>query len=511
MSAERWRKLRTLAARRPELAGRVGYNGLAQLAPVLVVLALTPLLLDRLGLDRFGIWSLALIVLNALRLLDGGIAQSLARFYAIHAAADERREAGRLLIGSWAFLGLIGVVLTLAMYPLAPTLADLLDIPPDLTGEATVVFRWIPGLAALALIAESTAAVLVGHGRFKALAAAMWASAAAFAVAVIVFVGEGAHLETLMIATALRFGALFAVSLALGARHVSLGWPPLPARATAREVGHYSSRMQVSALTGFVNWGVDGIVIAAVVPVKYVGLYQIGLQVASAVRSLPLFAFAPLLTRLTTIFRIEGRERTAAEFERLERSWFPGVFGYGMVAVGAVGFSVPIWLGDDFGLSGAVAAVLLAGYTVHVGLTGMRTCYVRAIGRPGLETRCSAVWTVVNIVLTVPLALLFGTMGVVSATAFAGVVASVYFVALCRREEHLPALLPDAGWWLVAALATTVTVAGEIAIFLSGIHGFGALLVSAIPALIGWAIVAAALQRSARGVSLLPAFGQQSR
>ena len=54
-----------------------------------------------------------------------------------------------------------------------------------------------------------------------------------------------------------------------------------------------------------------------------------------------------------------------------------------MVAIAAIGFSVPIWLGDSYALSGAVAAILLAGYTVHVGLTGMRTCYVRAVGRPG--------------------------------------------------------------------------------------------------------------------------------
>ena len=74
--------------RPPELAVRVGFNGLAQLAPVIVVLALTPLLLDRLGLDRFGIWSLTLVALNTLRMLDGGVAASLARFFAIHAAHE---------------------------------------------------------------------------------------------------------------------------------------------------------------------------------------------------------------------------------------------------------------------------------------------------------------------------------------------------------------------------------------------------------------------------------------
>jgi O-antigen/teichoic acid export membrane protein len=461
---------------------------------VIVVLAITPLLLDRLGLDRFGIWSLALVVLNTLRLLDGGIAASVARFYAMHAARDERVDAGRLLVGSLLSLALIGVALSFAMYPLAPSIVDLLDVPADLEGEAALVLRWVPALAALALMGESTSALLVGHGRFRALAATMWTSAGAFAVAVVVLVDPGAHLEALMVATALRFVVLVAANLLLGAEHVAIRWPFLPSLTTAREVGSYSSRMQLSALTGFVNSQLDALVIAAVLPVRYVGLYQIGLQVSSAVRSLPLFAFPPLLTRLTTIFRLEGREEAGAEFERLERRWLPAVLGYGVVAIAAIGFSVPVWLGDRYVLSGAVAGVLLAGFTVHVGLTGMRTCYVRAVGRPGLETRCSTAWTVVNLLLTVPLVLLFGVVGVVAATAVAGMVASVYFVYLCRGQEQLPVVLPDRRWWLLAAAAVAVTVAGELAIVYTDFHGFLALALTGIPALVAWGIVAGGLR-----------------
>lgn len=498
-----WRALRALVAQPPELVTRVGFNGLAQMAPVIVVLAITPLLLDRLGLDRFGIWSVALVVLSTLRLLDGGIAASMMRFYAIHAAEDERVDAGRLLAGSLLFLALVGAVLTAVMFPLAPSLVDVINVPAGLDGEATVVLRWVPGLAALALMGESTSGLLVGHGRFGALAATMWSSAGAFALAVVVLVQPGAHLEALMVATAVRFGTLVAGNLALGIRHVSIRRPFLPSLATAKEVGRYSSWMQLSAVTGFANVQLDGLIIAAFLPVRYVGLYQIGMQVASAVRTVPLFAFPPLLTRLTTTFRRRGRDETAAEFGRLERRWLPAVLGYGVVAIAAVGVAVPVWLGDRYVLAGVVAAILLAGYTVHVGLTGMRTCYVRAVGRPGLETRCSTVWTVVNLILTVPLVLLFGVVGVVSATAIAGTVASLYFVFLCRGRERLPAVLPDRRWILLAAAAVAVTAAGELAIVSTGWHGFLALALSGLPALAGWAIVAWGL-RQAPGITAPP-------
>jgi O-antigen/teichoic acid export membrane protein len=485
--------------RPPELAVRVGFNGLAQLAPLIVVLALTPLLLDRLGLDRFGIWSLTLVVLNTLRMLDGGIAASMARFFAIHAAHDDRAEAGRLLVGALLVLALLGGVLTALAFRLAPWVVGLLEIPDRLEAEGADLLRWAPALATLALTSESAAALLVGNARFQALAGAMWSSAAVFAAAIVLLVQPDASLEVLAVASALRYLVLLGSSLALGARHAVFRRPLLPSLASAREVGGYASRMQLSALTGFVNTELDALVIAAFLPVRYVGLYQIGMQMASAVRSLPLYAFAPLLTRLTTLFRREGRDAARAEFERLERRWLPAVSGYGLVGIAAVGFSVAIWLGDRYTLSGAVAAVLLVGYTVHVALTGMRTCYVRAIGRPGLETRCSTTWTVLNLLLTVPFVLAAGVVGVVAATAFAGMVASVYFVGLCRRTEALPLILPAARWWWTIVAAVALTVAGELLLLRTGVGGFAGLALSGIPAATGWALLAAGMRAQVGG------------
>lgn len=478
-----------------ELATRVGFNGLAQLAPIIVTFALTPLLLERLGLDRFGIWSLALVLVSTLTILDGGVSASLARFFAVYAARGDRADAGRLLLAAVLFFALFGLGLTLAFLPLAPAVVGLLDVPAHLEGEATVVLRWLPALAALALMSDSTAALLQGNGQFRALAATMLTSSGAFAVAIVVLVQPGAHLRTVLIATALRFVVAVVAGLILSARSVSVRRPLLLSRATTRELWRYTSRMQLSSLTGFVNSQLDALVIAVMLPVRYVGLYTIGMQAASAVRSLPLFAFAPLLTRLTMIFRNEGRDAAAAEFERLERRWLPAVLGYGVIAIAAVGFSVPVWLGDRYVLSGVVATILLTGYTVHVGVTGMRTCYVRAVGRPGLETRYSMVWTVGNLVLTVPLTLLGGVVGVVSATAVTGVVASVYFVALCRRHERLAVPLPERRWWTLALAAAGITVAGELLIVQTNLHGFAAFALTGLPAIAALAIFATGIRR----------------
>ena len=477
---------------------RIGFNGLAQVAPMIATLALTPLLINRLGADRFGIWSLALIVIGTLTSLDGGVSASLARFFAIHAARDDRADAARVLLGSLLLFLALGVVLSGVAFVFAPTFVDLVHIPASLTSEATTLFRWLPLVVTVALMADATAALLQGNGQFREFAVATLVSVVVYAAAVVILVRPGPHLQALAVAALLRYVAMALCGLALARGHLTFRRPLLPSWPTVREVGAYSSRMQLAAMSGFVNAELDGFVIAAVAPVRYVGLYSIGLQAASAARSVPLYAFSPLLTRLTMTFRREGRRAAGDEFRKLERIWLPSVFGYGVVAIAAIGFAVTVWLGHDFRLSGITAVVLLTGYIVHVGLTGMRTCYVRAVGRPGLEARYSTVWTIFNAALTVPLALVAGMIGVVGATAGTGIVASVYFVVLCRREEGLPAFLPARTWWLFALAAACITVVGELVVLRSGLHGFVGLVVTGVPPLLALSIVAPVERRRSR-------------
>ena len=110
-----------------------------------------------------------------------------------------------------------------------------------------------------------------------------------------------------------------------------------------------------------------------------------------------------------------------------------------------------------------LAAILTIGYGLHVALTGIRTCFVRSIGRPGLEHNTSLFPTILNVVLTVPFVLAFHVVGVVSATAVALTSASLYFVWL-GRPFGLHDKLPEPRWWLAIALAAGVTILGEFGV-----------------------------------------------
>lgn len=438
-----------------------------------------PYLVRQFGSDGFGFWSLLLILLATLTTLDGGLGASLVRFFGLLGARGERDDVTRLLLAATlVFVVLGGIVLLLSLVG-APWVVARLDMDESLRTEAVRALRWLGPLVVLALSGNAVVALLQAHGRFGALVFTSMASSIGYVVGVVAFTRIG--LDALIIGLAMRYIIIIVVGLAAARSHLRIRRPLLPSSSTRREVIAYSSRMQASALTTFFNSEIDALVISALLPVRYVGMYAAGAQAASALRSLPLFAFPPILMAMTKAYSLDGQDGAVREFVNAQRRWLPAVLAYGAVATCSVGFGVYMWLGDEYRTAGVIAAILMAGFTVHVALTGVRTCFVRSIGRPGLETRYSLLSMIVNLMLTVPFALLFDAVGVVAATSLALSGASVYFVRLCARVAPLPRTGIRIRWVAAIGIACAATLAGEVAVIQLSARGTLALALAGIP------------------------------
>jgi hypothetical protein len=149
------------------------------------------------------------------------------------------------------------------------------------------------------------------------------------------------------------------------------------------------------------------------------------------------------------------------------------------VAIGALS-AVPLveaWLGTGFREAGAFAAVLVVAYGASVVL-GVRMALLRALGRPGLESRTGLLLMALNLGFTVPLALLFAAPGVVAGTLLAYLAGSGWCLARFGR------VAPDFEGAPLASLAAPL-LWGLVFGGLAAAWGLGA--VALVPA--GWALV----------------------
>jgi O-antigen/teichoic acid export membrane protein len=226
-------------------------------------------------------------------------------------------------------------------------------------------------------------------------------------------------------------------------------------RAQRREMLAFGCWMQLNGISELLNNQTDRFVVGAIAGVPMVGTYEIGNTVGRSGRLIPGQYLAALGPRMTSLFtagdRLALETQYLSSFKVLACVSLPLT---GLLAA-AGGPAVRTWLGTRPAHVVAVIVLLVLGYAIN-SLTGPASSWVRASGRPGLETSYGALQTVVNVALTIPGAWLFGLVGVVSATSVAAVVASTYFLVVFHRTQHVPFVAP-LGPWLVKLVVVTAT------------------------------------------------------
>jgi len=241
------------------------------------------------------------------------------------------------------------------------------------------------------------------------------------------------------------------------ARHLRLSELRLLPWREVRAMLSYASKIQAVTVASLVNVQADGLIIGALLPVRYVALYGIGANVASLILTVPLNALSPWLARLSQTFGRSGAEAAFHEYRRAQELWVLGSTGFCAIVVGAAVFQIEGWLGPRFVAAGLVCVILTAGNTANL-WTGTLTVYLQVTGRPEIEARYGLLSMVINIVLTAATAWL-GMYAIVAATSIGQIAASMLLLRLARARVSTE--IPSFWLWkpVVPAFAAGVTSA----------------------------------------------------
>lgn len=473
----------------------------AQVAPAVVMLVLTPAIIDTIGIRGFGVYALALGITLLLSAFDGGISTSAQRFFAVLQGGGDAAGATRLLKTLLLVVTAAALVVTTVMWVVAGPLATALNIPRALEDDAVLLFTLQGPLLGLLLVQQVFRALLAAHHRFRLISMAVTAGAAVYAVTALLALETGAGLRGLALALLLQ-QTVVALGFGLAAVRQTVRGRGLTTRQELRTFFGHAWRVQVAGVAYFVNTQADTLIIGAVLPVSNVGLYSAGASFASQLRNIPLNALLPVQSVLGTALGTSGQSAAVAEFVRLQRLWVRTLSGYVAVACASAWFGVTAWLGQDLSLAGVIATVLLVGYGVNL-LTGVLSIFVAVLGAPELLARYGVASMLVNLALTVPLVFL-GPVGVVVATATAHVAGSLYLLRLARTRlsVSVPSFLADVPW-LPVLLTGAVTLGLQFVarpLIPSGPVG---LLATGVPAFLGLLFFASTSSESRAAVRSL--------
>ena len=363
-------------------------NLVGQAAPLLVAVATIPLLVSRIGADRFGLLVIAWAVLGYFSLFDMGLGRSLTQLVA-ERLGDEREDEipalARTALSVMAGVGLVGAAV---LYALAPVLTfQVLNLPPALEAET---------LAALRLLAFAVPFVVVTAGLRGILEAIQWFG---WVNAIRIPQGIFTYLGPLVVLPLSRslpamIGALVVVRLGvwLGYGLVCLrAFPELrvPAglrREEAWTLFRLGGWITVSNVLGPLMVYLDRVLIGAVVTAAAVAYYATPFEVVSRLWIVPGAIVGVFFPAFATSFRSDP-DRAARLFRDSARVVLLGIFPPAFILMALAPEALTLWVGEEFAVPGApVARWLLLGVLVNA-VAHIPFAFIQGVGRPDITAK----------------------------------------------------------------------------------------------------------------------------
>lgn len=405
------------------------------LAGYLFSFILAPIMIARLGLEAFGVWAVTGALATYAGLLDLGIGRSLSRFIAVFDAGS-REERIRECVG----LGLlavacVGVLAALIGLLLTPVLVDQLGVLNE--GEMRIVV--LSSVAILTFGGIDSIFGAVGIGKLEMVPPN-----------IATFVGQCLNFGFSLIALALSsslvvYALANAAAVLLGIVPMFLAmryvwYPPyavLPSMALAREVLSFSVKNQIGWFADLINLQTDKLIIAAVVDVRAVAIYEIASRVVLGVRSAAILTFSAMIPTAAAEIVKRGKEVIADFYSRYTLRSSAIAFPLFVVVSITAPFLLVAWLGDAPGDSAALVPWLALSFLANT-TTGVGSTIAIAAGHPGFVSLNALLIAGLNVGLTLVLGPLFGLWGVVAGTFVALTLGSMIFTVRFLRLFGLP-------------------------------------------------------------------------
>lgn len=397
------------------LVAGVAWNALGRGLPLILALLLTPVLVSRLGIERWGIFTLALALIGVFGMLDLGVGPALTRALSERIGLGERQGEGALVASAIVVLGGVSILGSLAAWFAVPGLVlRVLNVPPVLQDETILAMRVLVASAPLVVVNAALWGVLAAHQKFRAANLVTMPVAVFYYLGPVLVLSVWNSLAAAMLAlVACRF--VNTISYALLVRPLLAGFGPvsLAAALPLLRIGGWMTFS--SALAQALNYA-DRFLVGGMLTMAAVAFYATPLDLVMRFWIFPVAVAQALLPALASSFRALPAE-TASLLRR-------GVLLVGGIvlpaAVGLAIFAEPLlhlWLGARFAAGSAAVARILAVGILFNCLAFAPGSLLEAIGRPDLLARFSLVQAVLFLPLSALLLWLVGIEGAAIAWA----------------------------------------------------------------------------------------------
>lgn len=364
------------------------WNLVGQGTPLVAALFAVPLLVTKLGTDRFGVLTLAWALVGYLSLFDLGIGRAMTKLVAERLGVGHEAEIPAVAWTGLSIMVLLGLATGFALGLLSPQLVErTLKIPRALRVE-TLHALYILALSIPAVISTAgLRGILEAYQRFD-LVNLVRIPMGAFTFLAPVLVLPFSHNLAVVVA------ALVALRLVTLLLHLLLCLRVMPSLRkrmalepkVIRPLIRLGSWMTVSNIVGPVMLYLDRFLIGALISVAAVAYYATPYEMVTKLLVIPGAVVGVLFPAFAASFAPDP-SRTADLFRRGLKYLFLALFPITLLIVILAPEGLTIWLGSEFAEKSARVLQWLAVGVLLNSLAQVPFAVLQGVGRPDLTAK----------------------------------------------------------------------------------------------------------------------------
>jgi len=453
------------------LARNTIINLIGQGVPLLVGVVTIPFIVRGLGTERFGLLSLAWVILGYFAIFDLGLGRATTKYVAEALGKGEEDQIPRLVWTAVTVQAVLGIIGALVLFGITPLLVErILNVPEALVGEAKAVFYLLALSIPVVLVSASFSGVLEANQRFDLVNAVRIPSSALTYLLTLGGIVLGLRLPgivaLILVLRTVALSALVILDLRLfpRLRALSASFTLFP------RLFSYGGWITVSSIVGPILVYLDRFLIASLLSMAAVAYYTAPYEAVTRLWIIPVSLTMSLFPAFSVLGGVGDQQRLGTLFMRSVK--------YVLLTLGPVVLMVvlfakeilQIWLGSEFAAQSTLAMQILALGVLVNSLAHTPYALLQGVGRPDLTAKFHLLELPLYIGIAWLLVSRWGIAGAAAAwTLRVALDAVLLFIAAFKICQLSPRLLATTNGLTIVSLA--LFLLGGLSYGLKGLVG----------------------------------------
>jgi O-antigen/teichoic acid export membrane protein len=418
------------------------FNIFGRIWSTVIVLLLTPYIINHIGVERYGIWAIVGVLTSYCGLLDFGISTSFIKYIAEFYSNRDYDKINQVVNTGFICYSVFAVLIIGLAFLAINQLLHLFNISLSLQNEARTVL--VLGIIIFGIngIFSPFTSIQSSLQRMDITNKVLIAISIPQVIGTVLFLELGYGLIGLMVNNAIIVGLTNIVNLIIAFKILpQLHFSParLSRKEMLRKLFGLGYKIRITTIAGWIQGQMDKIFLAYFLNVSAVTYYSVSSNLASRLKEMPVLLTSAILPAATELDTKTDKEQLYALYYRAMKYTF--LVGF-LVLFGVILLANPfiyLWLGKGFEKSALTLQILMLGFFMNL-ITAPGYQILNGMGKPNYAMISAIIAAVLNLILNLILVIKIGYFGVVIGTTISLSISAIYFLFMANQMLKLSIL-----------------------------------------------------------------------